>query len=674
MRNAIGHDRALKRCALALALVACDFAAGWSQPPADGPAPQPPADAPREAPAEPPRRLEDLHWSMRPGMRIAMLRGRVPTVDRVVLVPDEATYLEALSEWSLAGRWPVLIEDDVYAPMFIRRFRPAEVIRKGPTDSPLPRGAELESAMRGVAAGAWWSGDSADASSDSTVPPPNLKQRLEAAGWTPPGVVLTSTRDRAWPAALALAADRGQPLAFLDERFGSPDGYVSAEDWPRLQSAVESLVAAAGYPWDQLGDAIDTITIVRDLPVKYAMPGDASAASRYAVTDGLARHGDHRRWAIAGWIFGEAARATYMAMCSIFLTPQSALLFDTYPDEPGWARYALGRPAARLREVGFECDFTASPASTASAWEHLAPRGLGRDLVLVNTKGNHNWFDAADKGRVFVHDVPILNVPAAVHFVHSWSCIRPADRDTIGGRWLERGAYAYVGSVHEPTLAAFVPPEMLTERMLASVPFLIAARVWEGTPWRVATIGDPLMTLLRAAPRAACEDHPIMGENLREVLRRQTPEALERGQWTNLMRTVNLLGLDPLALSLYEERLKDAAGADAIAAALGPVFRQRHAGALLHAFEQIPAHQVTPMQRDMLWLKCVQMLRSIDDAASLSVLERHIRTPLGYVDACRLAPLMKRLGRRGDVEAMLSEYEGDAKDNYSREMIRAARR
>lgn len=673
MKHAHRHDLALRQCAMALTLLTGPWAAGAGGWPPPGEAPRPPADAPPGPPAEALRRVEDLHWSMRPGVRIAMLRARVPTVDRVVLVPDEATFLEAISQWSLAGRWPVLIEDDVYAPMFIRRFRPAEVIRKAPTEAALPRGADLESAMRGAAASAWRPGDAAGASADSTMPPPDMKERLEAAGWTAPGVVITSGRDRAWPAALALAADRGQPLAFLDERYGSPDGYVKAEDWPRLAAAVESLVAAAGYPWDQLGDAVDTITIVRDLPVKYAMPGDPAPASRYAVTDGLARHGDHRRWAVAGWIFGEAPRATYMAMCAIFLAPQSALLFDTYPDEPGWARYALSRPAERLSGVGFECDLTASPESTAAAWERLAPRGLNRDLILVNTKGNHNWFDAADKGRVFVHDVPILNAPAAVHFVHSWSCIRPADRDTLGGRWLERGAYAYVGSVHEPTLAAFVPPELLTERMLASVPFLVAARVWEGTPWRVATIGDPLMTLLRPAPRVSDDDHPIEGESLREVLRHRTPEALEGGQWAEVMRTVNLLGLDPLALSLYEERLKDAADGEAIAAALGPVFRQSDAASLLHAIEQIPASQVTPAQRDMLWLKCGPTLRSIDDAAALNLLERHVRTPLGYVDACRLAPLMKRLGRRGDVEALLSKYESDAKDNYSRELIRAAR-
>jgi len=44
------------------------------------------------------------------------------TIDRIVLVPDQATFLAAIEHWSLKGRWPILIEDEQYTPMFIRRF------------------------------------------------------------------------------------------------------------------------------------------------------------------------------------------------------------------------------------------------------------------------------------------------------------------------------------------------------------------------------------------------------------------------------------------------------------------------------------------------------------------------------------------------------------------------
>ena len=636
---------------------------------------QPPdTKEPGEPKNEPPkgRSIEDVPWPVRPGLRIAALRAKVPTVDRVVLVPDEATYLEALGEWSLKGRWPVLFEDDEYAPMFIRRFKPAEVIRKSATTNRIPRDKALEEAMGRVVCRAWSTRD--DAGAAETEAAPTTKQRFEQAGWTPPGVVMTSVKDAAWPAALALAADRGEPLAFLDEGFGPVNGSVSAADWPRLEAQVTALVAATGYPYDQLGDAIDTITIVRALPAKYVTPDDPAGNSRNAVTDGLARRADKTCWAYAGWIFGPAPRATYMAMCSIFLQPESALLFDTYPPTPGWSRYAMDTPAAALEEVGLKVQHVASPASTAAAWGNLAPRGVNADLILINTKGNQNWFSATDEKRVYVHDVPILNAPAIVHFIHSWSCIAPENRDTLAGRWLERGAYAYVGSVHEPSLGAFVPPEVLVERLRASIPYLIAARVWGTVAWRVATIGDPLMTILHPVPRAAPDARPIIGENLRDALKRQTPLAEQSGDWSQALRTINLLGLDDVAMALYAQRLNDHAPADTLALALGALFRTGDERTFLHAIEQIPISQVTPRQRDMLWLKWLPALRTLDGSASIDLMRSLIRMPYGFDDACRLAPIMRSNGQAGLVGPMLDESEKNASDGYARQLIRAQRR
>lgn len=646
------------RLTLGLALLTCDSRAAEQDP--------------ETSEAAPPqvRSIDELPWPVRPGMRIAGLRGTVPTVDRVVLVPDEASYLHAISEWSLKGRWPVLFEDDVYAPMFIRRFKPMEVVRKSPASTPAPRGESLEQAMLDAVSASWRSDVDADA---STEPPADLQARFEQANWTPPGVVITSSRDPAWPAGLALAADRGQPLVFLDERYGSSNGQVAADDWPRLNGEIEALVASTGYPYKELGDAIDTITIVRELPVKYIPRDDPSGKGRNAVTDGLGRNADNLRWAFAGWIFGDAPQATYMAMCSIFLQPDSALLFDTYPASPGWSRYAMDRPAAQLRDIGYNVEHIAEPGSSATTWERLAPGGLHADLILVNTKGNQNWFDAAGDSRVFVHDVPILNAPAMVHFIHSWSCIQPANRKTLAGRWIERGAYAYVGSVHEPTLSAFVPPELLVERLRASIPFLIASRVWETTPWRVATIGDPLMTLLRPVPRAQPDAHPITGANLRELLRTAVDEAEQSGDWTEPTRLINWLGLDPLTFSVYQQRLNDRASAETIALAFGAVFRNGDAPTLLHAIEQIPLSQVTPAQRDMLWLKWLPTLNTIDTVAQLNLMREHIRTPWGYLDGCRLAPLMRSMGQRDLINGMLDQYEDDIGDNYSRQLVKRAR-
>ncbi len=434
-----------------------------------------------------PRLSRALPWQTQIGLRIAGLRARVPTVDRVILVPDEATFLAAIRQWSLRGRWPILIEDQQYTQMFIQRFQPAEMIRLPQVKQPLPTGQELRQQMASAATVAW-----------SPAKGESLAQTWQRLGWQPPGVVITSERDPARLAAVALAADRGQPLAFLDRDFGSPNEKLNPTEWQSLQTSVQRLVADAGYPYANVGDPVDTVTVVRQLAVKY-QPNE-KAKEALAVTDGLARHSNGQRWAIAGWIYGSPARAIYQAMCSIFLTHKTALFYNSYPNEEDvWSQYGMDKAAHRLGEVGFDVELIQRPEAGVKNWRRFT-QGLDRDLILVNTKGGPSSFNLGD-GQAFVRDVPLLRSPAAVHFIHSWSATAPGDRNTVGGRWLEQGAYAYVGSVHEPYLQAFIPPGLLVERLRLSVPFLIAARQIEAPPWKITTIGDPLMTVLKPGSR-----------------------------------------------------------------------------------------------------------------------------------------------------------------------------
>jgi len=81
---------------------------------------------------------QELFWPTRTGLRIANLRANIPTIDRIVLVPNEATFLAAVEQWSIKGRWPILIEDAQYTPMFMRRFHPTQVIRLPSVTTPLP--------------------------------------------------------------------------------------------------------------------------------------------------------------------------------------------------------------------------------------------------------------------------------------------------------------------------------------------------------------------------------------------------------------------------------------------------------------------------------------------------------------------------------------------------------
>ncbi|MBV9386323.1 MAG: hypothetical protein JOZ78_07840 [Chroococcidiopsidaceae cyanobacterium CP_BM_ER_R8_30] len=438
-----------------------------------------------------PNSIEQLTWATQIGKRITKLRVQIPTVDRVVLVPDAATFLSAIEQWSLQGRWPILIEDEYYTPIFLRRFHPAQVIRLSTVAQPLPEGQTLRQQMLRATAKAW-----------NSEPGELLKKVWQRLGWRPPGVVVTWESDSAWPAAVSLAADRGQPLVFLEGDFGSPNSSLSPAQWQSLQDNVQQVVEKTGYTYAELGDDIDTITIARQMAVKY-QPSE-TAGDRLAITDGLARHPDGQRWAVVGWIYGSSVRALYQAMCSIFLTQKTALLYDTYPRSDVWGLYAMNEAARQLSDIDLDVQLIQRPQAGVSNWRQLTANGLNFDLIFVNSKGSSTSFNLGD-GNASVQDVPTLNTPAAVHFIHSWSATAPDDRNTVGGRWLEHGTYAYVGSVNEPYLQAFVTPQLLAEHLRRLTPFLIAARQVADQPWKITTIGDPLMTLVEERTRVASE-------------------------------------------------------------------------------------------------------------------------------------------------------------------------
>jgi hypothetical protein len=171
-------------------------------------------------------------------------------------------------------------------------------------------------------------------------------------------------------------------------------------------------------------------------------------------------------------------------MCSIFLTQETALLYNSYPQDGVWGQYAMDQTAHQLSEVNFDVTHIQRPQAGVRNWRYLTASGLDFDLIFVNTKGPSSSFNLGD-GDASVQDVPTLNTPAAVHFIHSWSAVTPDDRNTVGGRWLSHGVYAYVASVDEPYLQAFVTPQLLVQRLQMLTPFLIAARQIEAPPWKI---------------------------------------------------------------------------------------------------------------------------------------------------------------------------------------------
>ncbi|MGL5062634.1 MAG: hypothetical protein ACRC62_21875, partial [Microcoleus sp.] len=159
-------------------------------------------------------------WPVQTGIRSNILRDNVPTVNRVVLVPDAATFLAAIQKWNLKGRWPILIEDNKYTPQFVQRFQPDEIIRLPAVKQQLPKDRKLQKLMLESVAAAWNATDTQ-----------TLKAKWQQLGWEPPGIAISSENDPEKLAAVALAAGRGQPLVFLEGNFGKPNDTLNSEQW-----------------------------------------------------------------------------------------------------------------------------------------------------------------------------------------------------------------------------------------------------------------------------------------------------------------------------------------------------------------------------------------------------------------------------------------------------------
>jgi hypothetical protein len=597
------------------------------------------------------QQFQQLPPQVRLGLRGAQVQLLVPVIDRVVLVPDATTYLDELNRWSLKGRWPVLIEDEQLAPMFVRKFRPAQIIRRESVGAQLASKEERQKRLQSVLVHAF--------DGEATA---SARDVFAAHRFVPPGVVISSVDDPAWTAAIALAAGHGQPLAWFDEPLGEPAAELSDGDARSVAQRLEQLVKDEGYSYAGIGDDIDAVTVCRTMPgvarIKMIGPGrpelpaGADLDGPIALTDFICRHAaDASRWAYAGWIWGDETRCAYMAMCSLFLSRDRAWLFNGYPTTDDWQAYGLDQVAETLTAAGFNVTSFRNAESDFASWRRRLPGGLLADVVWVNTKGNSDFFDLS-QGQGRPDDVPLLMTPVALHIIHSWSMQNVQSRATVGGRWLANGAYAAVGSCWEPYLGAFVPPPFLAQRCVNFVPYLVAARWWNGEgalwkPWRVMTIGDPLMLVapLKAAqPRVQqAADYGVdLAVAVKDVMRAAPSDDSGRS-FGEAITMLDLLGKDDIAIQLWRAADQSGHGVQAARQALGPLFRARNVEEFMKAWDQLPGRD--DAAKDMLWHlhmpRLLPQAPALDDDTLLQ-LQSAIRQPMPWVDIDRLAPQLAR--------------------------------
>ena len=425
------HSSLFTRC-LTLAFTAATFIATVAFAQSAAPAPT------ANTPLPPPLLLGD---------RVLRSYEKLQIVPVLVVVRDPASYLAAISAWTPIRRYPVLIDDGSSASAedigrFARAFAPEKVVswsEPGSDAQTAFAGVEI-ARMKAAVAGAW--GVDKSASDQEFILA--LRQQRQ----TPPGIVIVQSGDQAWTAGVAVAAFRGLPIADAAISPGI-DRIASTQEAEDFCTKIEAAAEATGLSWRGLGDNLDAVLLASNAPAKFVKQGNESLA----LTDRVGRLGRGvevpERWAWCGQIFGDARAACYRAMCGLFLTHTGAWLFDGYPDTKPWNMYDCTAAAAALKESGIKCETFDTPNQSSAAWRSRAAKPVDADLVLINSKGNADFFDV-EPGQCKPGDVPILTKPIAMHIVHSWSAFVPGSRDLLAGRWLERGAYFYVGSVHEP--------------------------------------------------------------------------------------------------------------------------------------------------------------------------------------------------------------------------------
>ncbi|MDQ7013235.1 MAG: hypothetical protein Q9O74_04980, partial [Planctomycetota bacterium] len=571
----------------------------------------PPQDQPEQAPT-PTVAPAQMHPGVLLGRRAGALLAARPVIRTVVIVPDPASYAEAIARWAPKAIYPVLIDDGSWTAQediarFVRGFQPEHVVRwQAPAGSlrpgsPMrPRRAVPNARQLADAAlpRSWGFDPPAEAESDPPTPAQLVRAWL-ALGLTSPGVILADRRDPAWTAALALAAGRGQPILWTEFPALAINRSLDHAQTDAFSSTIESLCAQLPLPWQGLGDAIDAVTICGSLPARTKTSPNEFAAT----TDRLGRSGatqDAARWAWAGQIFGSEPRAAYRAMCALFLRPRSTWTFDGYASTEPWVQWDGTLASQAFDDAGMLAMLDDEPRNTAADWKLRAQRPVHAGLILINSSGNRGWFDLSGS-RAYAGDVPLLDVPAAVHMVHSWSAVAPGRPNTVAGRWLERGVFAYIGSVHEPYLQAFVPTPFVAKRLLTGMAFGAVGRLDDAPVWRISVLGDPLYSIRPESPVAETELPLEDTVYLNDLFR----QAATDQRYADLFATLSLAGRDSDAARLFEAMLRDqpaSLDAEVARAALFVLFRTGHDDEFLRAFSVLRAEDAAEINAtDALW-------------------------------------------------------------------------
>lgn len=612
----------------------------------------------------------------RAGLSSALIERTTRVVPVVAIVDSPGAYLDAIGAWEAPIRFPVLYDDGSARSRediarFIRAFKPERVIRAtGPTGSswskdPDERREAIESAMtRSLSDRATSWSDELDTMKDS--------------GLIAPGVVAIDPSDPLWAGGLALAAARYQRLVFVDAP-GKPNSDLDPKAADILARTIERALKDADLSYTEIGDDIDAVTLAIQMSVRIKTGPDTHDI--VATTDRIGRadtNGSGPRWGYATQLFGNTSSGVYQAMCAIFLPIDSAWIWDGYQNTGDWAKYDGTLASQYLNSAGFQTDLHDEPRNTSANFKLNSAVPLNSSLLLMNSKGSKAYYDlpGIHEGAGSPGDLPILNIPASLHMVHSFSLAQPVSPRTVGGRWLERGVYLYAGSTDEPYLNGFVPTPDVTRRLLGQLTFASAVRYDGANPvWKIVVLGDALKTF-GPVPEPDPELLDILsvaGDNLDDRAKsRLTSEDFE-GAVLDLIT----LGRDDDVARLSRALLKDRPESITDPLALGAINAALRAGdheLVLDLFETLdPDSRKDRIALDSLWLAARSRIARLNDQRALTLLRTHLRQSQEVQDAEELAMILKRDSLPSAV-SFLESIRSDLSASQQRQLDRAITR
>lgn len=395
---------------------------------------------------------------------------------KIVIVPDQKTFLYYLSTWNPDNRFPIFINKNKFVDKF------ASVYNGGNNYFEYADSKNTGKITRSTAykvLRASLSDKNIDDFSQECSKS-DLINFFTAKNIKPQGLVLTGIKSSKLPAALALASYHGQILDFYTPPASSLLGAYSEKSKEIIRKDIINIIQSWGYPYKGLGNGIDAITIALNMPFKYS--------KYYSLDDAVNRETPNAVdcYAYTGRLLDVVdGMALYQAMCSIFLNTQNCLLFDKWP--PRWGR-SLELGAWELRKK-IPCLVI---RDSFKKWRRLVEPLNRFDLIFINAAGSpDNWSGGT------LDDIPDTE-PVAIHFAHSSSAADPTNPNTIAGKWLLNGAFIYYGAISEPYADSFNRSLDMAERLIKGAPF--GAAVQNKTtipknrakPWRLILIGDPL--------------------------------------------------------------------------------------------------------------------------------------------------------------------------------------